>query len=88
MIMIFAGPSVLAEGDPLALSSRVRRPISHLTIPGTGRVTLAAIGAVIGVLAGWALVWLTGGWLPPGRWARVGSALSAELISDATVRPS
>jgi hypothetical protein len=85
MILVLRG-----LGDPgrSALSSSVRQLMSYVTARGIGCLPPAAIGVATSLLAGLAAKWHSDCRLLAGRCDRVGLASSAELISDAPLRPS
>jgi hypothetical protein len=93
MILVLTGNWVIKD-DPPASSTWVPQLISDVTILGIGCVPPAGIGVTIGMLAGSAARKHGDRRLLPKRWHRVGPASwvgpasCAELISDATLRPS
>ena len=87
MILALAWNWVIKD-DRAASSTWVHQPISYVTILGIGCVPLAGIGVTIGVLAGSTTKWNGDRRLLPSRLHRVGSASSAELRSNATLRSS
>jgi hypothetical protein len=86
MILVFSADSVI-QGAPPALSSWVHQLIRYVTTLGLD-MPRAAIGLVIGLLAGAAVKWCGDRRLSTGCWDRVNCTPSAELISFAIVRPS
>ena len=84
MILVLTWNWVIKD-DPPACSTWVRKLVRILAI---GWALPAGIGVTIGMLAGSAVRRHCDRQLSPRRWRRVGPASCAELISDATPRPS